>query len=311
MAAPIVPVAIPPRRDTVQTVPAATGLSAGAVFPQLAMAEDQFGRWVTLLEKRTGIVLPANRRDFLASNLRSRMREVGASNFDDYYAAVQTGPKASVEWAILVDRLTVHQTHFFRHLPSFTCVGDWLDTRFAEDGTLSAWSVGCSTGEEAYSLAMQIEASVQKSSKRIQYGVSGTDVSQLSLMTAKRGVYGNLKQKEIPLAFFPRFTRAVGADSFEIIEGLRRRVAFSPFNLLDIARADLKPFDLIYCQNVMIYFSRERRVELLDAFSRLLNPGGLLIIGSGEVTSYANPAIQRIENKNVLGYKKLDTAINS
>ncbi len=269
---------------------------------QQAMAEDQFTRWVTLLEKRTGIVMPSKRRDFLATNLRGRMREVGASNFDDYFSAVQTGPKAAVEWAILVDRLTVHQTHFFRHPPSFACIADWLDRRFCVDGSLSAWSVGCSTGEEAYSLAIQIEMSVQKSARKIQYGVSGTDVSQLSLITAKRGLYSQTKQKEIAPEVFARFMKQTDTDNFEVIEGLRRRVAFSPFNLLDIARAGLKPFDLIFCQNVMIYFSRERRVELLNAFAKLLKPGGMLVIGPGEVINFSNPNLIRIDNKNVLGF---------
>jgi type IV pilus assembly protein PilK len=273
---------------------------------QVPMTDEQFSRWVLFLEKRTGIVMPSTRRDFLATNLRSRMREVGAHSFDDYYQSVQTGPKAAVEWAILVDRLTVHQTHFFRHPPSFTLLNDWLNSRFSEDNVLSAWSVGCSTGEEPYSLAMQIDAAAQKSGKRIQYGVSGTDVSQISLMAAKRGVYGNAKLKEIPPAMQARFVKPMGSESFEVSEALRRRVAFSPFNLLEIDRTGLKPFDLIYCQNVMIYFSRERRVDLLNAFSRLLSPGGLLVIGPGEVINYSNDSLRRIDNKNVLAFSKAD-----
>jgi type IV pilus assembly protein PilK len=284
-----------------------SGLRAPSIG-QVPMTDEQFSRWVLFLEKRTGIVMPSTRRDFLQTNLRSRMREVGAQSFDDYYQSVQNGPKAAVEWAILVDRLTVHQTHFFRHPPSFNLLSDWLDKRFEQDGVLSAWSVGCSTGEEPYSLAMQIDAAVLKSGKRIQYGVSGTDVSQLSLMTAKRGVYANSKLKEIPQAMQSRFVKPMGADAFEVIEALRRRVAFSPFNLLEIERTGLKPFDLIYCQNVMIYFSRERRVLLLNAFANLLSTGGLLVIGPGEVINYGNESLRRLENKNVLAFTKIDPA---
>jgi type IV pilus assembly protein PilK len=273
---------------------------------QVPMSDEQFSRWVLFLEKRTGIVMPSTRREFLQSNLRSRMREIGAMSFDDYYQSLQGGPKAAVEWAILVDRLTVHQTHFFRHPPSFALLSDWLDKRFAQDGVLSTWSVGCSTGEEPYSLAMQIEAAVFKSGKRIQYGVSGTDVSQLSLMTAKRGIYSNAKLKEIPASMQARFVKPMGADAFEVVEALRRRVAFSPFNLLEIDRTGLKPFDLIYCQNVMIYFSRERRVSLLNAFAKLLSPEGLLVIGPGEVINYGNLGLRRLDNKNVLAFTKSD-----
>jgi type IV pilus assembly protein PilK len=281
------------------------GAGARAVTSPQHLADEQFLRWSKLLEARTGIVLPLNRKDFLATNLRARMREVGATQFDDYFASVSHGPKSAVEWAMLVDRLTVHQTHFFRHLPSFACVAEWLDARFAQLNSVSAWSVGCSTGEEAYSLAMQIEACGQKTGRRVQYGVSGTDVSQLSLMSAKRAQYARFKEKEIPQAM-ARFIKPSSDDNFEIIDELKRRVAFSPFNLLDIARVTVNPFDLIFCQNVMIYFSRERRVELLHAFAKLLNPGGLLIIGPGEVTNINEPLLTRVEFKNVLGFHKTD-----
>jgi type IV pilus assembly protein PilK len=223
---------------------------------QLVMADDQFSKWVRMLEKRTGIVLPSTRRDFLITNLRSRMREIGQTSFDTYYDSLQTGDKSANEWAYLVDRLTVHQTHFFRHPPSFTCIKEWLEARFQRqiDTPVTAWSVGCSTGEEAYSLAMQIEATANAGGQRLQYGVSATDVSQLSLITARKGVYSKSKFKEIPAEIARHFTAEVNAESFEVIEPLRRRVAFSPFNILDLQLAGLKPFDLIFCQNVMIYF---------------------------------------------------------
>jgi type IV pilus assembly protein PilK len=285
--------------------PTLLGAGARALTMPQQLADEQFLRWSKLLEARTGIVLPLIRKDFLATNLRARMREVGATHFDDYFASVSNGPKAAVEWATLVDRLTVHQTHFFRHLPSFACVAEWLDARFAQVNTVSAWSVGCSTGEEAYSLAMQIETCGQKTGRRVQYGVSGTDVSQLSLVSARRAQYGHFKEKEIPVAM-TRFIKPNGADNFEVIEELKRRVAFSPFNLLDIARVTVNPFDLIFCQNVLIYFSRERRAELLHAFAKLLNPGGLLIIGPGEVTNINEPLLTRVEYKNVLGFHKTD-----
>ncbi len=272
---------------------------------QLVMGDDQFSKWVRLLEKRTGIVLPSTRRDFLITNLRTRMREIGQYSFDAYFDSLQTGEKAAGEWAYLVDRLTVHQTHFFRHPPSFTVLKEWVEQRAEErpGAQIAGWSVGCSTGEEAYSLAMQIDTVVAAMTQKIQYGISATDVSQLSLMTARKGHYSNTKLKEIPADVAKAYVRPFGADNFEVIEGIRRRVAFSPFNVLDIKRVGLKPFDLIYCQNVMIYFSRERRVEMMESFASLLNPGGIIIIGPGEVTSFEHPSLRRIESRTVLGYR--------
>lgn len=281
------------------------GLVGSSVVP-MSLRDDQFHRWTRLLERRTGVVLASPKKDFLAANLRLRMRELGLTDFDHYYSMVEEGAKAAVEWSLLIDRLSVQNAAFFRHLPSFACVAEWLDERFTQDCSISAWSVGCSTGEEAYSLAMQIEYCAQNSGRKVLYGVSGTDVSQMSLHVARKALYSHVKGKEIPLQIRERFTRSINPEHFEINESLRRRVAFSPFNLMEIERATVKPFDLIYCQNVLTYFSRNRQHALLESFARLLSPGGLLIVGLGEVNNVSIPTLVRAEYRNVLGFHKND-----
>lgn len=281
------------------------GFAGSGVVPT-TMRDEQFHRWSRLLEKRTGVVLALPKKEFLATNLLARMREIGTSDFDHYFATVEDGAKAGLEWSTLIDRLSVQNSTFFRHSPSFACVAEWLNERFTQDCSISAWSVGCATGEEAYSLAMQIEFCAQNSGRKVLYGVSGTDISQISLHVARKALYPQNKGKEIPLQMRERFIRSINPDSFEINESLRRRVAFSPFNLLDIERAIVKPFDLIYCQNVMTYFSRNRQQALLESFARLLSPGGLLIIGLGEVNNVSISSLVRAEYKNVLGFHKND-----
>jgi chemotaxis methyl-accepting protein methylase len=85
---------------------------------------------------------------------------------------------------------------------------------------------------------------------------------------------------------------------------LRKRVGFAQFNLLDAMRAPLKRLDLIYCQNVLIYFARERRRDLLATLANLLKPGGLLVLGPGEVTQFAHAQLARVDNRNVLAYRR-------
>lgn len=279
---------------------------AGSAFARPTLLDEQFHRWSRQLEKRTGIVLPSARKEFIAENLFARMREIGSPDFDNYLARVAEGPKAELEWSALVDRLSVQHSNFFRHLPSFACVAEWLDERFTQDCTISAWSVGCSTGEEAYSLAMQIESCAQNSGRKVHYGVSGTDISQMSLHIARKAQYSLTKEKELPVQMQNRFTRIVSDEAFEIDEVLRRRVAFSAFNLLEIERTAVKPFDLIFCQNVMTYFSRNRQHALLESFARLLSPGGMLVIGPGEVNNVSIPSLVRVEFRNVLSFHKND-----
>jgi type IV pilus assembly protein PilK len=271
------------------------------------MGDEQFDRWVRFLERRTGVVVPPTRREFLITNLRGRMRETGHANFDTYYDTLQNGAKGAIEWATLVDRLTVHQTHFFRHQPSFDyVVNQWLEQRksITWDGTLHAWSVGCATGEEAYSLAMAMESALETSARRVYFGITATDVSQPALAVGRTGIYPASKLKEIPERYLQSFCRQIDGDSFEIIDSLRKRVGFSVFNLLDLGRAPLKQLDLIYCQNVLIYFARERRRDILDAMVALLKPRGLLLLGSGEVLNYTHPLVERVANRQVLAFQR-------
>ncbi|HCO63654.1 MAG TPA: methyltransferase, partial [Alcanivorax sp.] len=142
-----------------------------------AMDAEQFQLWQALLEERTGMTLAPERKQFLESSLNIRMRELGLDDYDTYYQQLVTGATESraMEWSTLVDRLTVQETSFFRHPGSFALVEDYLGQFAAERGTgatLNAWSVGCSTGEEAYSLAMLISERFRAHGKALFYGIT-------------------------------------------------------------------------------------------------------------------------------------------
>ncbi|MGA9333146.1 MAG: protein-glutamate O-methyltransferase CheR [Rudaea sp.] len=278
--------------------------------PMPGMDDSEFARWASLLEKRTGVVVPITRKAFLVTSVRGRMRETGHADFDDYFRDLQKVPEGAIEWTTLVDRLTVHETHFFRHPPSFALISqEWLPRTLADGAhsTLHAWSVGCATGEEAYTLAMVLDAQMRGIGKpRMYFGVTATDVSLPALAVGRAGLYPRQKMNEIPEQYWQDYCEELDEDSFRIRESLRKRVGFASFNLLDAARAPLKRLDLIFCQNVLIYFARERRRELLATFANLLKPSGLLVLGSGEVTNFAHASLRRVESRNVLAFVRND-----
>ena len=270
------------------------------------MDDNEFERWASLLEKRTGVVVPVTRKSFLVTSVRSRMRETGRTSFEDYFLDLQKAPEGLIEWTTLVDRLTVHETHFFRHPPSFELIArEWLPglAKDPAQDALHAWSVGCASGEEAYTLAMVLDRHIAAAKKgKTYFGVTATDVSLPALAVGRAGLYPRQKMAEIPAEYSERYCEALDDDSFRIGEALRKRVGFAQFNLLDASRAPLKRLDLIYCQNVLIYFARERRRELLATLANLLKPGGLLVLGPGEVTNFAHAKLRRVDNRSVLGF---------
>ncbi|MBS0557907.1 MAG: protein-glutamate O-methyltransferase CheR [Proteobacteria bacterium] len=271
------------------------------------MDDSEFERWATLLERRTGVVVPLKRKAFLVTSVRGRMRETGHADFAAYFRDLQKVPEGTIEWTTLVDRLTVHETHFFRHPPSLDLIArQWLPQMTADPArsALHAWSVGCSSGEEAYTLAMVLDMHLAGRSGKTYFGVTATDVSLPALAVGRAGLYPRQKLAEIAQEYRSRYCEELDADTFRIREALRKRVGFAQFNLLDAVSASMKRLDLIFCQNVLIYFARERRRELLATLANLLKPGGLLVLGPGEVTQFAHARLARVDNRNVLAYRR-------
>lgn len=267
----------------------------------------QFRQWQQLLESRTGMTLPPDRRSFLQANLGIRMREVGCTDYQAYYEKVVSGPGAVVEWTVLVDRLTVQETRFFRDPDAFRIVSEYVVTRAPErlrKDPLEVWSVGCSTGEEAYTLAMVLRSSLDRLKLDTYFGVTGTDISQPALAKAKRGLYSARKlvttEPELQDAFLIRHEDS----QFEVDPALRERVCFARLNVLELQQAPMHGMDIIFCQNLLIYFRRWRRREIVNHLADRLAPGGLLVLGQGELTDWQHPQLQRLPSERVLAWLK-------
>ena len=128
------------------------------------MGDAVFQRFAATLTERTGMRLPPERKTFLVTSVGLRMREVGFREYLDYLEFLGSGSRGELEWATLVDRLTVHETRFFRDPDAMAyvahaCLPRMLQ-RVAQGRPVHAWSAGCATGEEAFSLAMVLEREI-------------------------------------------------------------------------------------------------------------------------------------------------------
>lgn len=286
------------------------GMQPSAVWgakplPDITVAE--FRAWQALLETRSGMVLNEQRRAFLQTVLGARLRELGLDSYTGYLHQVTDGPRGAVEWAQLMDRLTVQETRFFRHPPSFRHLADYLCARLDRvraGGAWQLWSVGCSSGEEAYSLAL-VAAEVQRAAGLAErFGVTATDLSLDVLARAREGLYNPRRLGELPPELLERYFQAQADGRFRVCESLRERVCFARLNVLDLARAPQRGMDVIFCQNLLIYFRRWRRREILARLVERLAPGGLLVIGVGEVTDWHHPQLQPVTDEQVLAFTR-------
>ncbi|TRX73630.1 protein-glutamate O-methyltransferase [Pseudomonas mangiferae] len=276
-----------------------------ALKPLADMSAAEFHDWRTLLEDRIGVVIGEQRRSFLQTNLRTRMRELGIDDYRSYYRQVTDGPRGAVEWSTLLDRLTVQETRFFRHPPSFEVLDAYLRQRVeaVAQRPWALWSVGCSSGEEAYSLAMVAAEALRGSEWPERFGVTGTDISLSALNKARDAFYGARRLEAMDAAVAERYFRPM-QGGFKVVPDLVARVCCARLNVLDLAKAPMSGMDVIFCQNLLIYFRRWRRREILNRLAERLVPGGLLVIGVGEVAGWQHPDLEPVADERVLAFTR-------
>lgn len=276
-----------------------------------AMDDVQFQQWVSLLELRTGITLPVSRKTFLVTNLHVRMRELGVSDYQNYYNMVTDGSRGQIEWEILVDKLTVHETRFYRDTHALDLIREHylqplLEQKRTAPYTVHAWSVGCATGEEPYSLAMMME-NLFVPGRNLYYGVTASDVSRAALKIGRDAIYHIRRVKNVPTDIAEKYLSQVDAEHVQVKEKLRRKVCFTHINLLDLETQPVGEMDIILCQNVLIYFKHEMRDRILTQLVSKLKPNGLLVLGAGEVFSWTHPQLDTIKHASTLAYRRLPT----
>ncbi len=264
-----------------------------------------YRQWSGLLENKVGITIPKERESFLQTKIWSRMRELGIETFSKYWDVINNGITGKLEWIELLDRLTVHETSFFRHKPSYNLVVNDFSNILNNNRKFhyKVWSVSCATGEEAYSLAIllqSLKSGIDK--KNIYYGVTATDVSKPALTIAEHAYYNKEKLKGFDNDY-KEYIKKVNPKIFTIDEKIKDRVAFGVFNLLKIEEMPTIKFDIIFCQNVLIYFTKEKKIKILEGFKRFLKSGGMLILNPADIGNWKSDNMTRITYKGTLAYK--------
>lgn len=253
------------------------------------MTDREFSLFQELIYKESGIYLSTVKKTLLAGRLTRRLRELGLPSFEVYYRfVIQEG---EAERILLLDAVSTNETHFFREPRQFEFLDQQLLpewSRKAESGRrprkIRAWSAGCSTGEEPYSLAMTLLLHFPPASGwKIE--ILATDLSTRALEWARKGIWPIAKAKEIPHRYLHSFMlRGTGRQEGKIKAGpeIRSLIQFERLNLNEEVCPTSGPLDLIFCRNVLIYFDNASKRRVIDRLLRSLSPAGYLFIGHAE-----------------------------
>ena len=250
------------------------------------MEDNTYERFARLIHTLSGIDLGNDKKPLLMGRVRSRMRSLGIQCFDDYFKHIRNDLSGR-EVIHLLDSITTNHTFFFREEFHFKIISDLvLDRIRNEQRKIRIWCAASSTGEEPYSIGMWLLNEFEKNNiHNVDLKILATDLSTNALRCARTGEYPQRRIESVPKNFQDKyFTKSgTGSDArYQVRSELRDLITYRRLNLSVFPYPMKNPFDLIICRNVMIYFDEILRKRLVSAFSSMLAPGGLLIVGLTE-----------------------------
>ena len=258
------------------------------------LSDVSFSAFRDLILEKSGILFEESKRQRLAAALRQRMEAAGAGTFEEYYSLLMGSSESHHEMQELLDAITIQETQFFRNQPQFDALAARVLPRLITErkscGVIGIWSAGCATGEEPYSLAMVL---LQLLPQTCRGQIVATDISSGALKAANKGVYPLKAISRLPEHIVARFFIVEG-DVCRVRDEVRSMVSFQRQNLFDPALPLqlIQGTDIIFCRNVLIYFSAEKRAEIVRRFFDILNPGGCLFLGHSETLWKVNTQFQ-------------------
>jgi chemotaxis methyl-accepting protein methylase len=232
---------------------------------------------------RSGLDVAAYKDRCLRRRIASRMRACGARSYEDYVALLDRQPD---ELERLLDALTINVTKFFRNPETWEWLGRHVlpELLEAREGRVRAWSAGCASGEEPYTLVMLVDlvlARLGRSAWLNRLRVDATDIDRASLERAREARYHPRAFSESGPEIARRYCEALDAENLQVRADIRARVDIRRFDLTGDARPEAT-YDLVVCRNVVIYFDRGIQERLMHRFADALVPGGVLVLGKVE-----------------------------
>ncbi len=258
----------------------------------MSMSGD-YEQFIYKIKKKSGIDLALYKEAQMKRRLTSLYEKKGYNSFEEYFSIINRDQELFNEF---LDRITINVSEFYRNNQRWEVLEkNILPKILQRTKRPKLWSAACSSGEEPYTLAMIMSNSMRLADVRIL----ATDIDENILARAKLGIYPERSLQEAPEDMKKKFFTKDG-NFYKVSEEIKRTVSFKKHNLLSDPYGG--PYDLIVCRNVLIYFTEEAKHLIYHKFSKSLNPGGILFVGSTE--QIFNASQYGFEAEDTFFYKK-------
>lgn len=244
------------------------------------------------LERRCAIHYPEHKRDLLIQRLGRVQRMHAMRDLSELARKVTIEESHSIQLAVMHAASTNH-TYFYREVEVLDYFRQNILTTLARRDEIRLWSAACSTGEEVYTLAIMIaEAFGPEALKRTQ--ILGTDISAPVIERAEVGIYSSRQLEQVPDAIRRKYLHPVGIEQFQVAPELRAACTFRRMNLKAGTSHFRKPFQAVFCRNVLYYFSLEDQIAVVNSLAEVTEPGGWLITSVTESVRDLSPSWQQV-----------------
>ncbi|MDA8196390.1 MAG: protein-glutamate O-methyltransferase CheR [Actinomycetota bacterium] len=272
----------------------------------MALSANDFTFLANFVKNSTAIVLTPDKDYLVESRLNPVARRVGVASITDLVSKLRANPTINSEVGSMVaEAMTTNETYFFRDVKPFDVLKSELIPKIIErkgaDRTLNIWSAACSSGQEAYSIAMVIkEHFPMLSSWRIR--IVGTDISRAMVERTKEGIFSQIEiNRGLPAPLLVKYFTKAGSE-WKIKSDLTSMVEASVMNLAGNWPM-LPRMDIVFLRNVLIYFDLQTKRAILEKVNKVLVPGGALLLGGSETTMNVSNDFDRITSGNTFYYR--------
>jgi len=273
-------------------MPAGIGNSRTETPKKDSLSKSDFERLRRLIYAESGIHLSAEKITMLEIRLRRRLKTLGMASLGDYcdrlFSLDNRSPALAGELVHLIDVVTTNKTDFFRESGHFDYLVSKalpeLGVRPGFSRSLFAWSAGCSSGEEPYTLAMVLSEYAETCSG-FRFSILATDISTEVLDKARMGIFKSEQARPVPAGLYRKYfmrSRDSQSDLVRVVPELRALVEFRRLNFMDETYDLPQTPEILFCRNVIIYFDRPTQERILKKLIRHLAPGGYFFAGHSE-----------------------------
>lgn len=274
--------------------------------PGPEMTDEEFLLLNEVITLQLGISFPEHKREILASRLRPRLRELRLPRYLDYYLLLQSG--IASERVRLTELVTNNETYFFRETRQmdalFGLAAAQLKAKSASPGTMRLLCAGCSSGEEAYTLALSArQYFVELAGTTLSIDAFDVDASRIA--AARNALYGSSSLRATSAEQRERYFLPRGPERWELKPAYRSGLSFATGNILELhSFARALPYDVLFCRNVLIYFSEPALQRAVEHFAEVVRAGGLLFLGAAESIIGLSSRFEAVRLGSVIAYRK-------